>query len=123
MKLTSREKEIIEILRNISGETISKVDNVLKALAVYTILNHSENEVVTIPYFGTFKIKFIKDELNEDGKTFNTEVETFYSPSEDLKTNIGKLEDIKNNGGDFTSLPIIQDLKRSIDRQLRKELD
>lgn len=121
IKTTQRDRETIETLRNLSGETIGRVNNILKSLMVYTVLNSSENETVTIPHLGTFKISYKDDKIvNGDLKC---EVDSLYIPSEELKLNIGKLHDVLECGGDLTSIPIINSLKLESKRQLSFELD
>lgn len=116
MKLTQNDKFVEETLRNISGETIDQIDAILKSLMFYTLMQYSEGEMIRLPYFGAFKIIYKGDVVTEEGRV--ADLETLYFPSNDVKLNIGMLEDIKNNGGEISSLPVIKDIIRETKAQL-----
>lgn len=117
MKLSQQEKSVNEILRNISGESIETINNVLKALMYYTLMNYSEGENTLIPYFGRFSITYNGDTITKDGRI--ADLETFYFPSDEVKLNIGMLEDIKSKGGNITEVPCIKDIMREINVALK----
>ena len=117
MKLNQQEKSVNELLRNISGESIETINNVLKALLYLTIMNYSEGENILVPYFGRFSIKYKGDEITKFGRI--AKLETAYFPSDEVKLNIGILEDIKDKGGDITTVPCIKDIMREINMALK----
>lgn len=116
-KLSQQEKSVSEVLRNISGESIETVNNVLKALLYYSLMNYSEGENTLIPYFGRFAITYKGDVITRHGRI--AELETAYFPSDEMKLNIGVLEDIKSNGGDITEVPCINEIIKDINLQLK----
>ena len=117
MKLSQQEKSVNETLRNISGESIETINNVLKALLYYTLMNYSEGENTLIPYFGRFSIKYLGDEILPEGRI--AKLQTTYFPSDKMKLNIGMLEDVRANGGDITEVPCIKDIIREINVALK----
>jgi hypothetical protein len=117
MRLSSQEKSVNEILRNISGESIETVNNVLKALMYYTLMNYSEGENTLVPYFGRFSLKYKGDIIKNNHRV--ADIEANYFPSDEVKLNIGVLEDVKSKGGDITEVPCIKDFMREINIQLK----
>lgn len=119
MKLNSYEKNVEEILRNISGYSVEEIDNVLKAIMTYALLQYSEGENFTIPYFGTFHIDYLNDVVTKNGREANLNVEVF--ASKQLKSNIGHLEDVRKSGNDedILKIPVVEDLLRNSENALR----
>jgi hypothetical protein len=117
MVLSNQEKNVLETLRNISGEKIDRVDNVLKSLLYYSLMCYSEGESVLIPHFGRFKITFLGDEITKGGR--EAKLDTLYFPSNEIKLNIGIMEDIKKHGGEITEVPLIKELMKEIQLQLK----
>ena len=117
MLLQAGEKSVNEILRNISGEPIETINNVLKALMYYTLMNYSEGENTLVPYFGRFSLKYKGDTITEEGRKAN--IEAVFFPSEEIRLNIGMFEDIRAEGGDITEVPCIKDFMREINLQLK----
>lgn len=117
MKLSQQEKSVNEILRNISGEPIETINNVLRALLYHTLMNYSEGEDILVPYFGRFALKYKGDIITKQGRI--ADLETSYIPSDEMKLNIGVLEDVKENGGDITEVPCIKEIMRDIHLQLK----
>lgn len=106
--LNQEETENIQKIRNLSGEAEDRIHRVLQGLMKLVIQNYSENERITIPYFGTLKIKYKGDSLTSKGKEANLEI--FFAPSEYIKFNIGKIEDFKKkNTVKFNDIDIIKD--------------
>lgn len=120
MKLTQREKEIVEILRNLSGENFKCVENVLRGMMAYTVLQYADNELITIPRFGSFKIQYKGDITTEEGR--DIDFDSIYFPSKEVRMNIGTYEDIKNKGKSITDLNIVQDMCNNTKKQLEYEL-
>ena len=116
MKLSNQDKNIEEIIRNISGKTIEDIDDVLKALMMILIMQYSEGEIVRIPYFGALKIDYDGDEITKEGRVAKLNAQ--YFPSNEVKLNIGMLEDVKSNNGKMTDIPCIQDICRYFRNQL-----
>lgn len=119
MRLSNYEKNVEEILRNISGYPVEEIDNVLKSIMTYALLQYSEGENFTIPYFGTYHIEYVDDVITKDGREANLKMEVF--PSKQLKSNIGHLEDVRKSGNDddILKIPIVEDLMRSSENALR----
>jgi len=110
MKLTSKETEVDEILRNISHENVERVHNVLNALMTCAIMNYTEGEPMVIPLFGSFLVKYRGDNLTKDGR--EAEIEVFFDPSPAFKQNIGAYEDFKTSKiKDIRSIPIMKELE------------
>ena len=120
MRISQREKEIVEELRNLSGGNIKSVENVLRSLMAYSVLQYANNELITIPRFGSFKISYKGDSITPKGR--DAELETLYIPSQEVKTNIGVYGDIMTKGGDISELPIIQEMISSSKKQLSYEI-
>ena len=116
MKLTQQDRAVEEILRNISGKTLEDIDDVLKALMIYALMQYSEGELVRFPYFGSFKMNYKGDKITDDGR--EAELDTMYFPSNDIKLNLGMLEDARNGKCKITDIPIIESLMREINTQL-----
>lgn len=119
MKLSSYEKNVEEILRNISGYSVEEIDTVLKSIMTYALLQYSEGENFTIPYFGTFHIEYVNDNITKHGREANLKIDVF--ESNQLKSNIGRLEDVRKSGNDddILKIPIVEDLMRSSENALR----
>jgi hypothetical protein len=121
MKLTNEELNVIEVLRNLSGESTEKIHNILKSLMIYALMQYSEKEQTTIPYFGQFFIKYKKDIMTNEG--LEACLDTFFVPSALLKQNIGEYEDFKNNKLNINEVSIIKYFRQNIDRSLRNKLN
>ncbi len=107
MKLTQKETEVVEILRNLSHENVDRIMNFLTALNTQALLNYADNEPITIPLFGTFYIRYKGDKITDSGR--EADLETFFDPSPYLKENIGSYEDFKKSKNkDVTTIPIMR---------------
>lgn len=122
MKLSNKEKEALETLRNITHEPIEKINNILLGLMTYSLLNYTDKEAVTIPYFGTFLIKYKGDKITDNGR--EAMLESFFDPSDYLKENIGAYEDYKKSSSkDITTIPIMKYLSSLNEQSLHMTLN
>ncbi|HPC09955.1 MAG TPA: hypothetical protein PLN85_02635 [archaeon] len=122
MKLSSKEVEVINILRNLSHENIERIYNIFNALTMYSLMNYTENEPIVIPGFGSFLIKYKGDEVTNKGK--EAKLEIIFIPSDFLKENIGFYEDFKNGKlNNITDIPIIKQLENEQIQALRSILN
>lgn len=118
MKLTQKEKEIMELVRNISHQNIERINSILMALMTHALLSYTEGEPIVIPYFGTFLIRYKGDKNTPSGK--EAVLECFFDPSPILKENIGSYEDLKSGNTNISSIPIVKYLE-SINEQVLHE--
>ena len=122
MKLSQDEKLIIEELRNLANGdlNVNDVNSFLKSLMLLTLMNFSENESTTIPYFGELKIEYLGDKITDKGRVADLKVD--FIPSATLVKNIGQLVDVKNPNCDtkVTDVECIQDLMKDIGNRLNE---
>lgn len=125
MKLSQDEKLIIEELRNLANGdlNVNDVNSFLKSLMLLTLMNFSENESTTIPYFGELKIEYLGDKITDKGRIADLKVD--FVPSATLVKNIGQLVDVKNPNCDtkVTDVECIQDLMKDIGNRLNEIMD
>ena len=125
MKLSQDEKLIVEELRNLANGdlNVNDVNSFLKSLMLLTIMNFSENESTTIPYFGELKIEYLGDKITDKGRIADLKVD--FVPSATLVKNIGQLVDVKNPNCDtkVTDVECIQDLMKDIGNRLNEIMD
>lgn len=125
MKLSQDEKLIIEELRNLANGdlNVNDVNSFLKSLMLLTLMNFSENESTTIPYFGELKIEYLGDKITDKGRVADLKVD--FVPSATLVKNIGQLVDVKNPNCDtkITDVECIQDLMKDIGNRLNEIMD
>jgi hypothetical protein len=120
--LTEQEIQTLEIIRNISHESIDRITNVFLALQSYAFLQYVDGEPITIPYFGNFILRYKGDKIDTTGR--EAQVESFFVPSEMMKENIGECEDYKEDPSlGIGSISIFKQLQNVNERQLRKELN
>lgn len=118
MKITQEEKNVLEILRNLSGENIDRITRVLQALMMYALMNYSEEEPIVVPLFGEFTLTYKGDKISFNGR--EALIDTTYNPSQELKYNIGIMEDLKKQGNtNISEIPIIKEITRNIENQLK----
>ena len=122
MKLSQDEKLIVEELRNLANGdlNVNDVNSFLKSLMLLTLMNFSENESTTIPYFGELKIEYLGDKITDKGRVADLKVD--FVPSATLVKNIGQLVDVKNPNCDtkVTDVECIQDLMKDIGNRLNE---
>lgn len=125
MKLSQDEKLIVEELRNLANGdlNVNDVNSFLKSLMLLTLMNFSENESTTIPYFGELKIEYLGDKITDKGRVADLKVD--FIPSATLVKNIGQLVDVKNPNCDtkVTDVECIQDLMKDIGNRLNEIMD
>lgn len=125
MKLSQDEKLIVEELRNLANGdlNVNDVNSFLKSLMLLTLMNFSENESTTIPYFGELKIEYLGDKITDKGRIADLKVD--FVPSATLIKNIGQLVDVKNPNCDtkVTDVECIQDLMKDIGNRLNEIMD
>ena len=125
MKLSQDEKLIVEELRNLANGdlNVNDVNSFLKSLMLLTLMNFSENESTTIPYFGELKIEYLGDKITDKGRIADLKVD--FVPSATLIKNIGQLVDVKNPNCDtkITDVECIQDLMKDIGNRLNEIMD
>lgn len=125
MKLSQDEKLIVEELRNLANGdlNVNDVNSFLKSLMLLTLMNFSENESTTIPYFGELKIEYLGDKITDKGRIADLKVD--FIPSATLVKNIGQLVDVKNPNCDtkITDVECIQDLMKDIGNRLNEIMD
>ena len=125
MKLSQDEKLIVEELRNLANAdlNVNDVNSFLKSLMLLTLMNFSENESTTIPYFGELKIEYLGDKITDKGRIADLKVD--FVPSATLIKNIGQLVDVKNPNCDtkITDVECIQDLMKDIGNRLNEIMD
>ena len=125
MKLSQNEKLIVEELRNLANGdlNVNDVNSFLKSLMLLTLMNFSENESTTIPYFGELKIEYLGDKITDKGRIADLKVD--FVPSATLIKNIGQLVDVKNPNCDtkVTDVECIQDLMKDIGNRLNEIMD
>lgn len=125
MKLSQDEKLIVEELRNLANGdlNVNDVNSFLKSLMLLTLMNFSENESTTIPYFGELKIEYLGDKITDKGRVADLKVD--FVPSATLVKNIGQLVDVKNPNCDtkVTDVECIQDLMKDIGNRLNEIMD
>jgi hypothetical protein len=118
MKLTQKEQESIENIRNISHENVERIHSIFNALMTYSLMNYTENEPIVIPYFGSFLVKYRGDDITNDGR--EAKIEVYFDPSPSFKENIGAYEDFKSSKNkDITKIPIIRQLAVEQTRALK----
>ena len=125
MKLSQDEKLIVEELRNLANGdlNVNDVNSFLKSLMLLTLMNFSENESTTIPYFGELKIEYLGDKITDKGRIADLKVD--FVPSATLIKNIGQLVDVKNPNCDtkVTDVECIQDLMKDIGNRLNELME
>ena len=120
MKLTQDERLVVDELRNLSKLNTSDVNDILKALMLLVVMNFSEGEKTTIPYFGDLDVQYLGDISTSEGRVANLKVE--FIPSNQLAKNIGQLVDAKNQECDakITDIDCIKDVIGEISNKLNQ---
>lgn len=90
-KLSTKDIKIIKELKALTGVSESQISSIFLNLAnMIGIGNYYNGETITIPYFGTFKLKFEGNGENREAK-----VTGFFSLDDNIKRNVGIIEDFK----------------------------
>jgi hypothetical protein len=123
LDISYQEKEVIELLRNLSGENEERIHNILLSLMKYSLMQYGSGESITIPLFGTFKIKYLGEEIDKNTGEKNPNLECFFDPSLVLRKNIGQYEDFKKGDIQIIDIDIFKYHKINIERKLKQEID
>ena len=122
MKLTQKETEVINSIRNLSHENVERIHNIFNALMTQAVMNYTENEPMTIPGFGTFLVKYKGDKITNQG--CEAIIEIFFDASPSFKENIGAYEDFKKSKNkDISLIPIIKQLEIEQAQSLRMTMN
>jgi len=122
MKLTPKEIEVVNAIRNLSHENVERIYNVFNGLMTQALMNYTENEPMIIPGFGSFLVRYVGDEVSSKGR--EAKLEVFFDPSPAFKENIGAYEDFKNNKNtNISSIPIIKELEIEQAQALRMTMN
>jgi predicted PolB exonuclease-like 3'-5' exonuclease len=122
MKLGQKEKEVLEIIRNLSGENIERISNIFLAFMIYATMCYTESEEVILPYFGKWITKYEGDVETPDGK--EAQVNIFALPGDYYKQIIGEYVDFKNKKlSSLDEISIIKYFKKENERSLRNILN
>ena len=119
--ISQREKEVIELLRNLSGESEERIQNILLALMSYALMQYAEGEEIVVPLFGDFKIIYRGDKIIENKR--EAQLDSFFSPSNILRKNIGQYEDFKNDKGNLSDIEIVKYHKNGIENIIKYNLN
>lgn len=119
MKLNQKEQEVMDILRNISGESNERIQNVLLAIMIYSFLNYSTGEDTLLPYFGKFM--FYGDE--NYGNPKDIDIKGFFVPSDFIKQNIAMYKELEKGKTTVDQIPIFKYFKSDNERTLRAILN
>lgn len=123
MKLNTDEKTTVELIRNLSRQNTSDINDYFKGLLLCALMNYSEDEPLVIPYFGVLKIKYLGDEVKQEGRVAKLDIQ--FTPSASLVRNIGQLEDVKNSNSDMTisQVDCIKEIMNDISKKLNEIMD
>jgi len=99
-KFTDEEKLFIDEISALSGIQKEVIREVLEFIFIRCAEKIAQNpqrmNVIQIPHLGTIGIRYEKDVLLEDGSV-DTELNTFFSPSQQLKRLVGDIVDEKES--------------------------
>ena len=123
MKLNAEERNTVELIRNLSRQNTSDINDFFKGLMLVTLMNYSEGESTIIPYFGKLKINYQGDEIKSEGRVAKLDVD--FTPSPMLVRNLGQLEDVKDENCDtkITDVECIKDVMSDITSKLNEIME
>lgn len=123
MKLNAEERNTVELIRNLSRQNTSDINDFFKGLMLVTLMNYSEGESTIIPYFGKLKINYRGDEIKSEGRVAKLDVD--FTPSPMLVRNLGQLEDVKDENCDtkITDVECIKDVMSDITSKLNEIME
>lgn len=97
--MTNEDISVIKELRALTGLKEGQIVSVFEALSnMYGVGNYYNNERIHLPLFGTFKLKFEGDEI-ENGLR-KAQVTGFFTLHDSIKKNVGIIEDYKKTGNE-----------------------
>jgi hypothetical protein len=121
-KLSIEEKNILEELRNISGENIERINSIFLALMTYALMSYAEGQEIIIPYFGKLQITYKGDTMTPEGKEARVHIITTLSDM--FLSNLGQYEDFKSGIiKTLDEIPIFNYYKKVNERTLRERLN
>lgn len=91
MKINERNKDTIEKIHLLTGETKGAVRQFFESLIFILTVDYINNESTNIPFFGEITIKNMGDTLEKGGKRVNLVIE--FDPEDIFQTNVGQIED------------------------------
>lgn len=121
--MTVEDRNIIKEIRALTGLKDSQVADVFKSLShVCGLGSYYNNESIAIPYFGTFKLRFEGDEIDDISGLRKAKVTGFFSLHEDVKKNVGLIEDYRETGNDklITDIDAFKTIKHNTRQALKQ---
>lgn len=119
------DRDTIKELRTLTGLKEGEISSVFKALSyMMAIGNYYNDETITIPYFGTFKLKFDGDDIDKEGNRV-AKVTGFFSLADEIKRNVGIVEDFKKtqDANLLTELDSYKIIKTDIRQSLKSSTE
>jgi len=120
LDISQKEKEVIDLIRNLSSESEERIHNILMAIMQYALLQYGSSEQITIPLFGDFYIKYKGDKIVND--KLEADLDCFFVPSATLKKNIGQYEDSVKKKISLTDIDIMKYHKLNIERIVKNKI-
>ncbi len=90
-KFSKEEKDVFHKIHLLSGRSYEEVREVYEGFLYSMALAYLEKEPIYFPFFGEVEIRFIKDNITEDGR--KAELDVTFTPNDFLKRVIGQIED------------------------------
>jgi len=91
LRVTSLNKESIEKIHLLSGESKQTIRTFFESLISLILLDYIEGESTNIPFIGTFSVKYTGDKIVNGKKEADIEVEL--KPDNNLIKNVGQVHD------------------------------
>lgn len=120
MNFTEDDKQVITELALLSGLDENKVIQLFEAYLIYFSINYPEKKSNRIPLLGNFFIRYKEDKETENGK--EAILDSFFSPSDQIRRLVGQLHDIEHSGN-YTELDTFKILKQKLNRDFKLSID
>jgi nucleoid DNA-binding protein len=120
-QLSKEDYNTIEILRNISGENEDRIHAIFEALVEHALHQYADKQRIEVPYFGTLYIKYKGETILSNGAK-EVDIDVFFSPSKNLKKNIGRIEDLKKSLIEFVDVPVTNEKLNKIEALLKTQV-
>lgn len=91
MRATPENKDIIDKMHMLTGESQMTIRSFFEFLISLIVLNFKEGESTNIPFFGTITLDYSGDEVHNGVKQAIVDVD--FEPDQSLLRNIGQIED------------------------------
>ncbi len=91
MRITSVNKESIEKIHLLSGESKQTIRTFFESLISLILLDYIEGESTNIPFIGTLSIEYIDEKITNGKKEANIKVKL--NPDSNLIKNVGQVQD------------------------------